>query len=54
MISFIDDYSRKVWVHLLAEKSEAFIYFKKYKNQVEKETGLAMKCLYTDQGIHFT
>ena len=27
-ISFIDDYSRKVWIYFLAEKFEAFVIFK--------------------------
>ena len=54
MISFIDDYSHKVWVYFLVEKSEAFITFKKYKNRVEKESGLAIKGLRTDHGGEFT
>ncbi|KAL5745296.1 hypothetical protein ACOSP7_026442 [Xanthoceras sorbifolium] len=54
MISFIDDYSRKVWVYFLIEKSEAFITFKKFKNHVEKETGLSIKGLRTDRGGEFT
>lgn len=54
MLSFIDDYSRKVWVSFFAEKSEAFISFKKYKNHVEKESGLAIKGLRTDRGGEFT
>jgi hypothetical protein len=37
-ISFIDDYSHKVWIYFLAENSEAFTIFKNYKNLVEKET----------------
>ena len=35
-ISFIDDYSRKVWIYFLAEKSKAFTIFKNYKNLIEK------------------
>ena len=35
-ISFIDDYSRKVWIYFLVEKSEAFTIFKNYKNLIEK------------------
>lgn len=54
MISFIDDFSRKIWVYFLVEKSEAFTTFKNYKNQVEKETGLAIKGLRTDRGGEFT
>jgi hypothetical protein len=34
--TFIDDFSRKTWVYLLKEKSEAFLIFKKFKIFVEK------------------
>ena len=53
-ISFIDDYSCKVWIYFLAEKSEAFIIFKNLKNLVEKETGDFIRCLRTDRGGEFT
>ena len=54
LISFIDDYSRKVWIYFLTEKSEAFTTFKNYKNLVEKETGAFICCLRTDKGGEFT
>ncbi|RVW63624.1 Retrovirus-related Pol polyprotein from transposon TNT 1-94 [Vitis vinifera] len=50
----IDDYSRKVWIYFLTEKSEAFTTFKNYKNLVEKETGAFICCLRTDRGGEFT
>lgn len=53
-ISFIDDYSRKTWVSLLAEKSAALESFKKFKALVEKESGCLIKCLRTDRGGEFT
>ena len=34
-VTFIDDYSRKVWVYFMKAKSEVFDHFKKFKNQVE-------------------
>lgn len=47
LISFIDDFSRKVWIYfVLLEKSEAFHQFKTF---VEKQTGLFIKCLGTDK-----
>ena len=52
-ISFIDDYSRKVWIYFLAEKSEAFTIFKNYKNLVEKETRVFIRCLCTNKGGEF-
>ena len=54
LISFIDDYSRKVWIYFLTEKSEAFTTFKNYKNLVEKETGAFICCLCIDRGGEFT
>ena len=33
--SFIDDYSRKVWVYFLRHKSETFVKFKLWKAKVE-------------------
>lgn len=53
ILCFIDDYSRKSWVYFLAEKSEALNYFKCFKNLVEKETGVSVKCLRTDRGGEF-
>lgn len=54
LICFIDDYSRKAWVQFLIDKSDAFASFKLFKNCVEKETGLDIKCLRTDRGGEFT
>ncbi|GJR46733.1 retrovirus-related pol polyprotein from transposon TNT 1-94 [Tanacetum coccineum] len=54
IITFIDDYSRKVWVYFLVTKSEAFVVFKQYKSRVEKESGVAIKGLRTDRGGEFT
>lgn len=54
LICFIDDYSRKAWVNFLVDKSDAFASFKLFKSCVEKETGLAIKCLRTDRGGEFT
>ena len=54
LITFIDDYSRKTWVYFLVEKSEAFDTFRSFKNHVEKETSIFIKCLRTDRGGEFT
>ena len=54
LISFIDDYSRKIWIYFLAEKSEAFVTFKYYKALVEKEICASICCLRTDRGGEFT
>lgn len=54
ILCFIDDYSRKSWVYLLNEKSEAFNRFKLFKRKVETETGKSLKCLRTDRGREYT
>lgn len=53
LLCFIDDYSRKSWVYLLFEKSEALECFKKYKKMVEKEAETSIKCLRSDRGGEF-
>ena len=50
IITFINDYSRKIWVYFLQEKSEAFVAFKSYKALVEKEVGNPIKVVRTDRG----
>ena len=49
-VTFIDDFSRKVWVYFLKHKSNVFSIFKKWKVEVENKTGLKVKCLRSDSG----
>ncbi|KAG6528166.1 hypothetical protein ZIOFF_010316 [Zingiber officinale] len=49
-ITFIDDFTRKVWIKFLKEKSQAFQAFKDFKVEVENYTGLRIKTLRTDCG----
>ena len=39
-MTFIDDYSHKVWVYFMKAKSEVVGYFQEFKSMVEKETCL--------------
>ncbi|CAL1391452.1 unnamed protein product [Linum trigynum] len=50
MVTFIDDYSRYVWVAFMKEKSETFMKFKEFKEKVEAELGRRIKVLRTDNG----
>lgn len=50
----IDDHSRYMWTVLLAEKSEAFEKFKRFKLLAEQETQSKLKTLRTDRGGEFT
>lgn len=52
-VTFIDDFSRKVWIYFLRTKNEVFSRFKEWKAEVETETGKKLKCLRTDNGLEF-
>ncbi|KAF7827584.1 Retrovirus-related Pol polyprotein from transposon TNT 1-94 [Senna tora] len=54
MITFIDDYSRYVWVDFMKEKSEALSKFKIFKEKNEGEVGHKILCLRTDNGGEYT
>ncbi|KAF7836005.1 Retrovirus-related Pol polyprotein from transposon TNT 1-94 [Senna tora] len=54
MITFIDDYSRYVWVDFMKEKSEALSKFKIFKEKNEGEVGQKILCLRTDNGGEYT
>jgi len=49
----VDDYSRYMWIELLASKSEALQYFKKIKAAAEVESGHHLKAFRTDRGGEF-
>ncbi|KAK8953905.1 hypothetical protein KSP39_PZI002955 [Platanthera zijinensis] len=53
-VTFIDDFSRKVWIHFLKNKSEVFEKFKIWKTKVEKQTGKKVKYLRSDNGDEYT
>ena len=52
-MTFIDDFSRKVWIFFLRTKDEAFQKFEEWKALVENQTGQKLKCLRTDNGLEF-
>jgi len=53
MLTFIDDFSRKVLTYFLKEKSEAFKVFKEWKTLLESQTEKKIKRLRTDNGLEF-
>uniref|UniRef100_A0A2N9IN96 Integrase catalytic domain-containing protein n=1 Tax=Fagus sylvatica TaxID=28930 RepID=A0A2N9IN96_FAGSY len=53
-VTFIDDASRKVWVHVLKTKDQVFQLFKKFHAMVEREKGKSLKCLRTDNRGEYT
>ncbi|GMP79351.1 hypothetical protein CsSME_00034932 [Camellia sinensis var. sinensis] len=44
-VTFIDDYSRKVWAFLLKAKDQVLEVFKHFQAMVERETGQKLKCI---------
>lgn len=53
ILTFTDDYSRKLWAYFLNLKSEALGIFKKFKSLVEKRSNKVICCLRTDRGGEF-
>ena len=39
MLTIIDDFSCKVWLFFLKQKSDVFSTFKDWKTMIEKQTG---------------
>ena len=52
-LTFIDDYSRKVWFRFLRSKDEVFENFSEWKVLVENQTKKKIKCLRTDNELEF-
>jgi hypothetical protein len=53
-VSFIDDFSRKIWIYFLKAKSEVFNKFKEFKALVENLFKKKIKILRSDNGGEFT
>ena len=54
MVTFIDDFSRYVWVFFMKEKSDTFSKFKEFKESAEGEVGKKIGCLRTDNGGEYS
>ncbi|KAH9718038.1 hypothetical protein KPL71_022065 [Citrus sinensis] len=52
-ITFIDDYSMKLWVYILKHKSEALDKFKEWTALMENQIGRKVKRLRTDNGLEY-
>lgn len=52
-ISFIDDFTRKVWVYFLHTKDEAFSKFVEWSSLVENLSDKKIKTLRTDNGLEY-
>lgn len=49
-VTFIDDYSRKVWVYTLKTKDQVLDVFKQFHALIERQTWKTLKCILTDNG----
>ena len=49
-ISFMDDYSRYMYLYLLHNKNEALDVFKVFKVKIQKQCGKQIKIVKTDRG----
>lgn len=49
-LTFVDDFSRKLFIYLLSAKSQTFAKFKEFKSFAELQTGEKIQCLRTDGG----
>lgn len=52
-VTFIDDFSRKVWNYALKHKDQVFEKFKEWKSLVENQNSNRVKKLRTDNGLEF-
>ncbi|GBP78467.1 Retrovirus-related Pol polyprotein from transposon TNT 1-94 [Eumeta japonica] len=52
--TFIDDFSRKVYVYIIKSKTEVLEKFIEYKNQVENELNKKIKILRCDNGLEYS
>ncbi|SCZ89698.1 BZ3500_MvSof-1268-A1-R1_Chr1-3g01520 [Microbotryum saponariae] len=50
LVTFLDDFSRKLWAYAIGHKSEVFGVFKTWLAEIELETGAKLKVLRTDNG----
>ncbi|KAH9750881.1 Integrase catalytic domain-containing protein [Citrus sinensis] len=52
-LTFIDDFSRMIWVFALKSKDEVLERFKRWKIFIENQTGLKVKTLRIDNGLEY-
>ena len=48
LVTFLDNYTRKLWVYPLRNKSDTFSNFQQFRARVENETGWSIVILRTD------
>eukprot|EP01018_Ginkgo_biloba_P037890 Gb_39221 [translate_table: standard] len=49
-MTFIDDYTRNIWVYFPKEKSESFMKFVEFRAMAERQSGYKLRILHSDNG----
>ena len=52
-VTFVDDFSRRVWVYTMKSKDEVFETFLVWKKMVENQTGRKIKVLRSENGTEY-
>jgi len=52
-LTFVDEFTRKIWIYLLKEKCEVFERFVKFCAKVERQSGYALTIFINDGGVEF-
>ena len=52
-VTFIDDYSRKLWVSVLKAKDQELSVFKEFQVRAKRETGRKLKTVRSDNGREY-
>lgn len=53
-VSFIDDFSRKIWLYFISNKSQVLTKFQHFVHLMETSTGKTIQTLRTDNGGEYT
>ena len=53
-LTIVDDFSRAVWIYLLADKKEVSIMLKRFLAMVERQFAQQVKIFRSDNGTKFT
>lgn len=53
-MTFINDFSKKVWFYFMKYKSEVFSKFKLWKAEVENQTWRKIKYFWSDNGTEYS
>ena len=52
-MSFIDDFSRKIWIYVLKHNNEGLERFKEWITLIENQTDKKIKRLRIDNGLEY-